>query len=97
MDRVALVQVAQSIREHAEIAERVLADSTATDDRDLQLEVLGRSNHIEARLAQLRAGVMSPDSVMTPDLSRRPDNVLAEHTLGARESFTDDLRGERDR
>jgi hypothetical protein len=61
MNRTELAAVAQSIREHAEIAEAFLR-GPMEDGRQLELELLGRANQIDARIAQLRAGVMAKES-----------------------------------
>lgn len=83
MNRPHAASLAQSIREHAEIAEAFLR-GPMEDERRLELEVLGRCNLIEAKLAQLRAEVMRKQS-------GRPEFSASEvhhhyHVLGDRPS-----------
>lgn len=63
----------RAIIEHAQIVETFLSDPSI-EARALELEVFGRANLIDAKLARLRGEFVGR-------LSGRPDNV---HTIGDR-------------
>jgi hypothetical protein len=70
---VKLLELTRSIKEHAEIMQRFLVDGEF-DSANVGLELFGRCNLIEARIAQIRGTLSESDS-------GRPDNV---HVLGER-------------
>lgn len=68
IDRRELIEVAESLRSHLDIVEHFLRYPAQTE-RETELEILARCNSIEARLAQLRAGVVDRSSHVLGDRS----------------------------
>lgn len=58
MNRFALMKLAASIQEHAQIIEQFTTRSDF-DNAHLELEILGRCNLIEEQVANLRSEVVS--------------------------------------
>jgi hypothetical protein len=80
MNREALLELAERVEGNSWVIRRFLHDPTI-EDHMVALEVLGRCNIIEAKVAQIRAEMAREAEQIIRENAPKP-NV---HTLGARE------------